>query len=489
MIIVADAIAGVGGNPYRAVTGRPEAARRVPGPYRGAVLRLGTRRWPWSRRSTGVGPVLAVIGWAALLAIAVLWGRHLLPGGQLNVKAPPFLGTYRLALASIVPAAVFAALATAVLPSVCRWLPWRFLMLTGWASAAAWAVLLAFQDGHKSLHSPISRPREYVAAVPEVGSDPVGWLGTFAERAAARDHPLHVNGHPPLMVLVLWAWDRLGFSGGMWAAVLVIGAGSSAVVALAVTVRALGDESAARRALPFLVLAPFAITIATSADAFFLGVGAWAAAALATGARRGSPLRLATGGLLAGSLPYLSYGLVPLAAVLAVAAYLGLRASGGPLRPGSRPWSGVQPWWVGVVVAGLLVAPVLFTLGGFWWPDGVAATHEAWVAGKGDDRPYLYSFVAGFAILGVLVGPATVVGAVLRRRGQLTASTALAGASLLGLVALAVSGVTRLEVERIWLPYAPWLVLMCAALPRQRRWLVVNALVALVFQALVLGVW
>ncbi len=440
-----------------------------------------------------MGPVLAVIGWAALLAIAVLWGRHLLPGGQLNVKAPPFLGTYRLALASIVPAAIFAAVAIAVLPLVCRWLPWRLLMVTAWASAAAWAVLLAFQDGHQSLGGPISRPREYVAAVPEVGSDPIGWLGTFAERAAARDHPLHVNGHPPLMVLVLWAWDRLGFSGGMWAAALVIGAGSSAVVALVVTVRALGDEPAARRGLPFLVLAPFAITIATSADAFFLGVGAWAAAALATGARRGSPALLAVGGVLAGTLPYLSYGLVPLAAVLVVAAYLGLRATRGPLSAGSRPWSGLgagvsTPAAV-VLVAGLLLAPVLFTLGGFWWPDGVAATHEAWIAGKGDDRPYLYSFVADFAVLGVLVGPATVVGAVLRRRGQLSVSTALAGASLVGLLSLAVSGVTRLEVERIWLPYAPWLVLMCAALPRQRRWLVVNALVALVFQALVLDVW
>jgi hypothetical protein len=67
----------------------------------------------------------------------------------------------------------------------------------------------------------------------------------------------------------------------------------------------------------------------------------------------------------------------------------------------------------------------------------------------------------------------------------------LASAALVGVLALALSGVTRLEVERIWLPFAPWLVTLCAALPRQerRRWLAVNAVCALAFQAFVLDVW
>ena len=430
---------------------------------------------PASRRAHGTA---AVTGWVLLLVTAVWWGQHLLPEGRLNVHAPPFQGYFRVALLSVVPAALFALVAIVVLPIAARVLPWGALLLLSWASAATWAVLLALWDGHPSLARPIARHREYVPAVSDVGNDPLTWLSTFAEQAALKEHPLHVNGHPPLMVLVLWIWDRLGFSGPQWAAALVIGAGASAVVAAAIVLRALGDEQSARAALPFLVLAPFAITIATSADAFFLGTGAWAAAAVAVGLRRGSLLLLGVGGLLAGSLPYLSYGLLPLGAVLVVTGVLAVRARGRTIRHQE----------ILALLTGLVVVPLLLTAGGFWWPDGVAATHQAWAAGSGDNRPYVYSFVANFAVLGVLVGPATAA-AVVRRPPR--APVVLASAALVGVLALALSGVTRLEVERIWLPFAPWLVTLCAALPRQerRRWLAVNAVCALAFQALVLDVW
>ena len=423
----------------------------------------------------------ALLVWAGLIVVAVLWGRHLQPGGDINVDAPPFRGTYRLAPAAVIPAGVFAAIAVVMLPLASRILPWRTLLPLSWVSAVAWAVLLAFLDGHQTLTGPIARRGEYVPAVDEVGGDPAAWLATYAERAAEREHPLHVNGHPPLMVLVLWVWDRIGLSGADWAGALVIGTGASAVVAVAITLRALGDERSARVALPFLVLGPFAITVATSADSFFLGVGAWAAAALTLGVRRGQPAMVLLGGLLAGALPYLSYGLLPLGAVLVAALVLATRRGTGH----GRVWS---PPMVAALVAGLLVVPVLMTVGGFWWPDGVSATSQAWADGKGDDRPYVYSFLADFAILGVLVGPATVAGATMRPR---QAPAVLAAAALTAVVVLAVSGVTRLEVERIWLPFAPWMLVVCAALPRggRRRWLAANAACALVFQALVLDVW
>jgi hypothetical protein len=138
-------------------------------------------------------------------------------------------------------------------------------------------------------------------------------------------------------------------------------------------------------------------------------------------------------------------------------------------------------------VAGLIVVPALLTAGGFWWFDGAAATHRAWQLGKGDDRPYLYSFLADFAILAVLVGPATAVAAA--RRPRMVPGT-LAAASLISLFALAVAGITRLEVERIWLPFAPWLVVVTSALPaRCRGWLLTNAACAVVFQTLVYDVW
>ena len=396
--------------------------------------------------------------------------------------APPFLGHYRFSPRALVPGALFAAVAVVVLPPLCRHLSWRLLLPFSAVAAAGWAVALAVWDGHLRIGGPIARASEYLPALLAVGSDPAAFLAGFADDVAHRRLPVHVNGHPPLMVLVLWVWDRLGASGSGWAAALVIGAGASAVAAIALVLRELGDEKAARRALPFLVLGPFAITVATSADSFFLGVGAWAAAALAAGLRRRSWLLLGVAGALTGSLAYLSYGLLPFGAVLVAVGWLAVRRHRWPETSSAH-----RAALAAAFVVGLAVVPALLTAGGFWWFDGVAATHRAWTLGKGDDRPYAYSFVADFAVLAVLVGPATVVAAT-RRPDRVP--TVLAAASLLALLVLALSGVTRLEVERIWLPFAPWLVVLTAALPRRsRRWLLLNAACALTFQSLVLDVW
>jgi hypothetical protein len=179
-------------------------------------------------------------------------------------------------------------------------------------------------------------------------------------------------------------------------------------------------------------------------------------------------------------VPYLSYGLLPFGAVLVAVAGLALRRE-------RRPTARARAAMATALVAGLLVVPVAMTAAGFWWFDGVEATHRAWSLGKGDDRPYLYSFLADFAVLAVLTGPATAVAAARRPRG---ATVVLAAATLVALLVLAASGVTRLEVERIWLPYAPWLVVLTATLRgRVRAWLALNAAVALAFQVLVRGGW
>lgn len=425
----------------------------------------------------------ALAGWAVLVAVAVVWGHALLPDGRLNAEAPPFVGHYRLLLSAAVPGAVLAAAVVAVLPSLALSLPWRALLLLGWGLAAAWAVLLAVWDGHRSIDYPIVRPNEYLRVLPAVGDDPLGWLRGFT--AHIDDYPVHVKGHPPLMVLVLWAWDHVGLSGGGWAAALVIGAGSSSVVAVALAIRAVADERAARAVLPFLVLGPFAITVATSADAFFLAVAAWSAAAFGLagvrardGVRRRATGWLGLGGLLAGALPYLSYGLLPFGAVLVAVAVLAV----APRRRPRLGWPALA-----ATAAGLLAVPLLMTLGGFWWPDGVVATHGEWAAGHGDDRPYTYSLVADLAVLAVITGPATIAGAVSRPPRPLAI---VAGAALLAVLVLDLSGVTRLEVERIWLPFAPWVMVTCAALrTRTRGWLALNALCAVAVQALVYGVW
>ena len=50
---------------------------------------------------------------------------------------------------------------------------------------------------------------------------------------------------------------------------------------------------------------------------------------------------------------------------------------------------------------------------------------------------------------------------------------------------------SRAEVERIWLPFVPWLLLSCALLPEpwRRRGLVVQVVLALAVQHLLLTGW
>jgi hypothetical protein len=93
-------------------------------------------------------------------------------------------------------------------------------------------------------------------------------------------------------MLILWMLQWIELRGANWAGALVTAVGASATAAMAITIRALAGENLARRALPFLILTPTAICLATSMDALFLGVAAWSTARItqaATTSHRTSP--------------------------------------------------------------------------------------------------------------------------------------------------------------------------------------------------------
>ncbi|WUI03246.1 hypothetical protein OHR68_16020 [Spirillospora sp. NBC_00431] len=447
----------------------------------------------------------AVAVWAAGIAAAFAAGWYLRRAGLATEDPLPPLHA-RLRASPLIwrslPAAAVAAVAVAALPALAARLPWRALPPTVWAFAAAWTVALATADGWDALARPLQAPTEYPAGLAQLRPDPLTWLDTFTERLGG--YTTHVRGHPPLPMLVLWALEAAGLGGTGWAAALIIAAGTSAAAAIAVTVRCAAGEPAARAAAPFLALAPLALWVATSMDAFFLAVGAWGTALLAVAARRVGARAVgvaAAGGVLLGCLPYLSYGLLPLFAVPLAVLVL------------TRPRAGA----VAAVAAGLAVAPVVFTSLGFWWPDGVRATLDTYLVSRGSaQRSYAYFAAANLAVLGLLTGPAVAhalpraAGAL--RRAARTRSTgpaagvsmggvlmgglsagrvaALAGAALVGVLVLDASGVTRGEVERIWVPFAAWLT-VAAALhrPPARGWLAAQAATALAVQALVLSPW
>ena len=116
----------------------------------------------------------------------------------------------------------------------------------------------------------------------------------------------------------------------------------------------------------------------------------------------------------------------------------------------------------------------------------MTATHAAWAAGVGPIRPYGYFLLADLALLGVLVGPAGAAG--LARLGD-RRLWPVVGAVLLAVAVSDLGGFERGEVERIWLPFAPWLLISAAALPTPRRWLAAQAAVALAVQLVVLSLW
>ena len=414
---------------------------------------------------------LAAAGWCALVAVALVWGAGVRDHPAAHVGAAPFVGTWQALLGwRLLPAVLLGVGAVAWAPALARRLPWPAVVAGAWALALAWAVALAWVDGREALTAPLATRYDYLAEVPSVSS-PGGFLSGFVDNVPT--YATHVKSHPPGMVLVLWALDRVGLGGPGPAAVLVLAVGALAVVAAAVTVREVAGEEFARRAAPFLALVPAAVFVATSADAFFAGVTASgiALASVATG-RDGPTAALlgAAGGVVLGAALFLSYGAV-LLLLVPVAVALARR------RPGV----------LAVVAAGAAAVAGAFAAAGFWWLDGLGAAREQYAAGLASVRPYAYFVAANLAVFAVLVGPATAAGLVRLRDRTLWP---VVGAALAGVAAADLSGLSKGEVERIWLPFVPWVAAACGAVAgRARPWLAANVGTGLALQVLLRSPW
>jgi hypothetical protein len=432
---------------------------------------------------------VAVGSAAVLVAVAAVVGAWLLQHGvPLHVDVPP-LGAQWLPHTG--PGTVVAVLIALLVilrgPELAAGLPWRPLLGVSAATALAWTMGLALIDGwQRGVTGRLTTDTEYLHDVPRVGDVGV-MLRTFAERIPGgrpESWTAHVAGHPPGALLVFVGLDRIGLPGGAPAALLCVLVGSSAAVAVAVTLRALGAEATARAALPFGVLLPGAIWIGVSADGLFAGVLAWGVALLALGTARPQLDILAaaaslTGGLLLGATLFLSYGLV-LAGLFPVAVTVTARRVAPLLVAG----------------AGVAVVAAAFAAAGFWWLEGYRQLMiRYYQPGEyGLVRPYGYWVWADLACLSVVLGPAGAAG--LRRvftpeRGRPRALVLLCAAAVLAVLVADLSGLSKAEVERIWLPFAVWLVAAAGLLPaRQARWwLAAQAVLALAVNHLLLTTW
>lgn len=412
---------------------------------------LAAEREPTPRRLLTVAPLCVWAGLVALSAGTLVGGAEIRGGWR--ILLPAAIGLVTIAFA----------------PRASRRLPWRSLLAVTVLTAATWAVALALVDGREGLTRPLESQYEYLHDVPLVGDSPREFLGTFTERIG--DFTTHVQGHPPGTILALWTLDRVGLGGASWAAALLVLAGASSAAAASIALRNVAGEAAARRAAPFLVLMPAAIWLATSADALYLGVGAWAVTSLILStARPGmrSDVQGFGGGLLLGAALFLSYGIVPLIVVV-----VAVSAARRRVRP--------------LVFAGLGIATVAaaFALAGFWWPDGLRATIERYEAGAASRRSYGPFLVTNLGAFAVALGPAAAV-ALARLRDRRV--WLLAGGALAAVAIADVSGLSKGEVERIWLPFVPWALTACAVLSG-RGWLALQAAAGVVVQVVLRSPW
>jgi len=429
--------------------------------------------------------LLAVLAGVGLVVASALQGRRLLDAGvDIFLGFPPLLALWSPHLGPGTPAAIaIAAIVVVWGPGLAARLRWYTLLTVGWLSAVGWTLALALVDGWSvGVAGRLTSDQEYLHDVPRVTDIPAT-LREFTSHLFV-DDPMpwstHVAGHPP-GALLLFVWlDRLGLGGGGPAGLVVILVGASAVAAVAVTLRAVGAEDVARRMLPFGVLSPGAVWVGVSADGLYAAVLAWGVALLAVGVAyrgwRADAAALAAGVLL-GEVLYLSYGLVlgglPVAAVIAA-------------TRGLRP----------VLLAGVsvLAVAVAFTASGFWWLRGYELVRVLYAASITKTRPYEYFIWANLAALLFVLGPAVLVGLRRLARHPRTLPTPALLLPTAGLAAIAVADITGLskgEVERIWLPFAIWLIIATAQLRTSHRrvWLCGQALLALLVNHLLLTVW
>ncbi|MEU9072009.1 hypothetical protein AB0E06_31630 [Streptomyces sp. NPDC048109] len=444
-----------------------------------------------SARRESVRPDLGAAAAAALLVTAaVLVGRYVYTYDDLIVGWPPLLGRWGPHLGPGTPVAVLVAVAVVVYgPTVAARLSWRALLPAAWGASLAWIWSLALIDGWRTgIAGRLTTRHEYLTVI-DRWHDVPATLRDFTGHILIHspdNWPAHVAGHPPAATLTFVLLDRIGLGGGGWAGVWCITVGASGCVAVLVTVRALAGERLARRAAPFLVLAPAAVWLGTSADAYFAAVAAWAVALLALAVTRRSAGWAAGSGLLFGLTCYLSYGLTLFAVVAAAVLLLG--------RRGVRE----RPVLFLPLLAGAAVVPVAFTAMGFDWWEAYRLLVTRYYEGAAGVRPYGYWVWANLACTVLITGAATAAGlrrtgAVLVRRGDSGAQELrlafLVAAALLALLVADLSGMSKAETERIWLPFALWLLPSCAFLSHPRAWLAAQAVLALLLNHLLATGW
>ena len=410
---------------------------------------------------TGLVVAVLLVALAMAVPAATGWNVHVRSFPPLHAEWDPRVGP------GTAPALLLAVLAAWQAVALSDRLPWRHLLLAAYVTGLAWMLALATVDGRDGVGSILGTDYEYLRTARATTNLP-HTLETYVSRipydALPSNWPVHVAGHPPGALTFFVALVRVGLGSDLAAGLVVTLLAASTAVAVMVALRALGADMTARRAAPFLVLGPAAVWQCVSADGMFAAVAAWGIATLAlaaTAVSRGAMVSWSVvAGLLLGSTVMLSYGL-PLVGVLAVAVLVV-----------ARSWRPLVP-----AAAAAVAVVLVFAAYGFVWWEALGPLRERYWDGVASRRPAAYWMWGNLAAVVVSAGP--LVGAGLAQAGARVAGAVedvgaraalwLSGAAVVMVLAADASQMSRAEVERIWLPFVPWLLVSCALLPSSWR--------------------
>jgi hypothetical protein len=375
-------------------------------------------------------------------------------GVELGTGASPFLGRWdpRPTPVALIPLVVAAAvlLVSRTVTAGRLELPW--LLALGYGGSLAWALALAAAGRTDLADSPFAVPTDYLAAVAAAGDNPLEYLdrltGPGPDASATT-----ASGHPPGPVLLLWALTRLGIDGSVPLGLLLTAVGAATVPLVTVAVRSLCHETAARRLVPVLALAPWAAWTVASPAAVTATLAAAGVAVGVIGSEPGRRPRWAlASGLLLGLTGLFGYP-APWLGTAVAATYFVRR----------------RPLLNAITGLGALVPLFAVYAIGFSWPESLGMSRSAALggsAGLGGSAWATWAVwcVLDMVVLVVVAGPVLVRAA---RRIRLTPGWPfLVGSGAAALFSLA-AGLAQGGVEWSWLPLLPWLLVPALA-PRPR---------------------
>ena len=356
----------------------------------------------------------------------------------------PFTGHFRfkIEVGSLLAPITAVTVLFAVRAGIVERMSWRVLLPASYLAALCWAASLALVDGGDGFASPVAAPSEYLRDVGAVGSHPGHFVQTFVAQSA--HYSTATRTHPPGPVLLLWLLGKLGIHRPELIGILITVAACAYVPLLAVAVRSLCHETAARRLLPILVLAPYAVWLAVSMDGVVLlmAVGFVTLGVIGSEPSR-TPIWALGSGLLLGSAALLNYAVAWLG-VSVIAVYFVRR----------------RPLLMAVTAIGALIPLTLFQIAGFSWTAGLSEAQADFSMRVGPHRSWLLWAFLDVLLLLIACGPAIIRAA---RRLHLTPGWPFVVGAALAVGFAILSGLSRGEVERSWLAFYPFLLIPAVA--------------------------